>query len=96
MNFLVQTVYAAENLTSSSFDSLFGKIINNIVNPGITLFLGLAVVFFVWGLFEFISNAAQTEKRDQGYQHMLWGIIGIFIMIAAKGIINIILATVGA
>ncbi len=95
MDFFVQTVYAAD-FQSSSFDSLFGKIINNIVNPGITLLLGLAVVFFVWGLFEFISNSAQSEKRDQGYQHMLWGVIGVFIMLAAKGIINIILATVGA
>ena len=57
--------------------------------------MALAVVYFVWGVMQFIKNSDNPEKRGEGYQHMIWGIVGLFIMVSAKGIINIILSTMG-
>jgi hypothetical protein len=57
--------------------------------------MALAVVYFLWGVVGFIKNADNTEKREEGYKHMIWGIIGLFIMISANGIINIIRSTIG-
>ena len=93
MDFLIQKAYAAG--TDVAFNSLFNKIIVNILNPAIYLIMGLAVVYFVWGVMIFIKNADNAEKRSDGYKHMIYGVIGIFIMISAKGIINIILSTIG-
>lgn len=109
MDFLVQKAYAAvtgsdspvnniatDNVVNgSNFNDLLSKILSNIVNPIIYLLMALAVVYFIWGVVVFIQNADKAEKRDEGYKHMIWGVIGIFIMISAKGIINIILSTLG-
>ncbi len=98
MDLLIHKVYAAVGSGSAettAVDTLLQKILTNVVNPVIYLIMALAVVYFVWGVMVFIQNADKAEKRDEGYKHMIFGVIGIFIMVSAKGIINIILSTMG-
>ncbi|MFA5651860.1 MAG: hypothetical protein WC933_00655 [Candidatus Paceibacterota bacterium] len=101
MDFLIQKAYAYEAISptgiggSSTFDILFKKIIDNVVSPIIYLIAALAVVYFVWGVMKFIGNANDTTKRQEGYQHMIWGIVGLFIMVSVKGIIYLILRVIG-
>ena len=99
IDFLIPKAYAATGLDNASgvaFNTLLNKILDNIVTPVIYLIVALAVVYFVWGVLVFIQNADNTEKREDGYKHMIWGIIGMFIMLSAKGIINIIMSTIGS
>jgi len=100
MDFLIPKAYAAgfsgpDATSGVAFNSLLNKILENIVTPVVYLIMALAVVYFVWGVLVFIKNADNPEKREEGYQHMIWGIVGIFIMISARGIIKIILSTMG-
>ena len=76
-------------------EKLLQNIINNIVSPIIYFLIVLAVVYFVWGLFVFIKNADNPKNREEGFEHIKWGIVGIFIMVSAKGIINLILYSIG-
>jgi len=98
---LIQKAYAAgiSNPAGSNsgitFDKLLQNINNQIVTPLIYLLFALALVYFFWGVMVFIRNADAADKRAEGFQHMIWGLIGIFIMISAKGIINLILGTFG-
>ena len=89
--------FSNEGLTNSStnFNNLLNSILSNIISPIIYLIIALAVIYFLWGVVVFIKNADNAEKREEGYKHMIWGIIGIFIMISAKGIVNIITSTMG-
>lgn len=57
------------------------------------LLLGLAAVYFLYGVYEFIANFESEEKRAAGRQHMLWGVIGLFIIISVFGIIHLIYQT---
>ncbi len=66
-----------------------------IVNPLILLLMAVAMVVFFWGVFEFVSKSGSDEARDKGKRNMLWGIIGLFIMIGVFGIVRIILGTFG-
>jgi uncharacterized membrane protein YidH (DUF202 family) len=99
MDFLIQKAYAylpGENTAGgTAFNTLLKKILDNIVTPIIYLIMALAVVYFVWGVLQFIKNADNPEKRQDGYKHMIWGIVGLFIMVSAKGIISIILSSMG-
>ena len=100
MDFLIPKVYAAglETATSENKDAfgvLLNKIFDNIVSPVIYLIIALAVVYFVWGVLVFIQNADNADKRKEGYDHMIWGIIGLFIILSAQGIISIIRNTLG-
>lgn len=96
---LVQKAYAYSDATTattnSGVDSILQKIIDNIVTPIIYLLLGLAILYFIYGTFIFVKNADNAVERKKGYDHMIWGVIGIFIMVSAKGIISIILSTLG-
>jgi hypothetical protein len=64
-----------------------------IIIPLIKLLFAAGLVFFFWGLAQFIMNADSDEGRTKGKQHMIWGIVGMFIMIGAYAIINILTNT---
>ena len=64
-----------------------------IVNPLIILLVSVAVVVFLYGVYEFIAGAESEEKRATGRRHMLWGVVGLFIMVSFFGIINLICRT---
>ncbi len=38
----------------------------------------------------FIMGGANEEKRDQGKQLMLWGVIGFVMMVSIYGLVNVI------
>jgi hypothetical protein len=54
----------------------------------------LAVIYFLWGVFVYISNAESDEGRQKGGRHILWGLIGIVIMMGVYGILRIATGTV--
>ena len=78
---------------SQSVDQFIGKVDNLIINPLINLLFALAIAFFLYGVFEFIMNQENEEKKTTGRNHMLWGVIGITLMMGVWAILNIILRT---
>jgi ABC-type phosphate transport system permease subunit len=83
-------MYAAAITT----DQLISKILENIINPFITLLVGVAIIYFLWGAFQFVRNAESSDERKKGGMNMLWGVLGLFIMSTAYGILNLVLATI--
>jgi len=65
-----------------------------IVAAIIPLIFALAFMFFLWGVFKFIS--ANDPKTKQDAQKLVWwGIIGLFVMVSVWGIIRILGDTLG-
>lgn len=73
--------------------SIIGALISNIVQPLIKLMFIVAILVFVWGVVEMIINASNDTKRSEGQKHIMWGLIGLFIMFAVYGILNLIVNT---
>ncbi|MEK7538245.1 MAG: hypothetical protein AAB552_00195 [Patescibacteria group bacterium] len=69
------------------------KIITVFINPIIFFLVGLAVLYFLWGLFMFVKNQDSEDAQTEGKSHMVWGVIGVFIMFAVYGILDIIANT---
>jgi hypothetical protein len=73
-------------------------ILNNaiiyVVNPLIYLIVGLAVIVFLYGVFNFVRNAENSEKRVEGARHIFWGIIGIVIMFSVFAFVRVIQNTI--
>lgn len=70
-----------------------------IVNPLIALFFAAGLVLFVWGIIEFLvssSGSGDVGKKEDGKRHMLWGILGMFVMAASYTIIKLIDNSVGS
>lgn len=77
------------------FDSFLGKIIDVIVNPLIELMFAIAILYFIYGAFVFIINQDNEEAKSTGKSSMLWGIVGMAIMMSVWGIMNLITHTFG-
>ncbi len=71
------------------------KIVDNIVVPIVELLFALATLYFIYGLFVFFTGSGDATKRKQGQDHILWGVIGIFIMVSVYGIIRFVASSLG-
>lgn len=81
------------NVAYASVDTFISNVNKLIINPLIALLFGLAVVYFLYGIFEFISNQENEEAKTKGKSHMIWGIIGIVIMMGVFKILEILMNT---
>ncbi|XKT75109.1 MAG: hypothetical protein ACJKSS_03030 [Patescibacteria group bacterium UBA2103] len=79
-----------------NLDGLLDGIVREIVNPLILLLVGVASVIFIYGVLEFIGTFGQSEDtRAKGRGHMIWGIVGLAIMIGVFGLLRITLNLFG-
>lgn len=69
------------------------KVNQYILNPIILLLFAIAFLVFFWGLFQFIKSETADSKRDEGKRKILYGLIGMFIMVSALGLIRLVLGT---
>lgn len=77
-----------------TIDAWLSAIDTNIVQPFIYLMLALAAIFFVWGVFQFVMSSDNPEGKEKGKRHMVWGSIGLAIMISVESLIELIKNTV--
>ena len=61
--------------------------------PLITLLMALALVIFLYGCYEYIAGSDNEIARSKGKQHILWGIVGMLVMVSAYAILSIAAAT---
>jgi hypothetical protein len=85
--------YAQEHIEAAQ--SIVTRIENAILFPVLSFMLALALLYFLWGAYEFVANAESDSGRDTGKQHMLYGIIGMLVMLSALAILRIAAGTVG-
>ena len=83
----------------SSCSSIFSNGASGVVgcivgffNTAIGLIIAAAVVYIVWGAFTMIRS---EEKREEGKKVVLYGIIGLFVMVSIWGFVNILTNTFG-
>lgn len=84
----------AQTVNATAFGSTVQPIITYIVQPVITVLFAVAVVVFVYGIVQMIIYGDDADKRTKGKTSILSGLIGIFIMLSAWGIIWLISNTV--
>lgn len=78
---------------ATSTDVILHNIYNFVVEPVLFFMVTVAAVVFVWGIIEFIAGAGNEEKRRLGQKHILWGLIGLLIMLSVFGIASVIANT---
>jgi hypothetical protein len=61
----------------------------------IPLIFTLAFLYFLWGMVMFIKGADDVKKREESKKFIYWGIIGLTVMIAVWGIVQIVTSTFG-
>lgn len=74
-------------------DAFIAKVNAMIINPLITFLFALAILYFLYGMVQFVLNQENEEAKSTGKQHMIWGVIGITIMMGVWTILRIVLRT---
>ena len=71
------------------------RIVDNIVMPILAVLFALTTLYFVYGLFIFFTHGEDPESRKTGQTHILWGVVGIAIMVSVYGIVRFVASSVG-
>lgn len=66
-----------------------------IIQPLVVLLLTAGVAYFIWGVAMYIFNSDSADERKKGTQHLIWGILGIVVMVGVIGILRIVTSTFG-
>lgn len=82
-------------VAEASVQTLVKSINRVIVNPLIYMLFALATVYFIYGLAKYLLSPDNEQIKKTSKSHMLWGIIGMVIMLSVFGIMNLILNTLG-
>src|SRR2546426_844821 len=78
------------------------NLINNIINPIgriigllIPIVFALALLYFFWGLAQYILNSGDEAAQAEGRRKMIWGIVALFVMSAVWGLVRFLGTAVG-
>ena len=62
------------------------NLIQTIVGRLIPILVAVALIYFIWGLLQFILSAG-GEDHEAGKTKMWWGIIALFVIVSIWGIV---------
>jgi hypothetical protein len=80
------TVFA-QNATILDGETVFQGVVTNIFGPIYKLMIAIAGLYFLYGVAKFIYDMNDPEKKTFGKSHLLWGTVGLFIILSVGGIL---------
>jgi len=87
--FLLPTVAVAATKLPEALGVAFG-----VIQDMVVVTIGLAVLVFLWGVLKYVI-ASDDNGKAKGRTYMLWGIIGLFVMVSVWGLVYMIQQTFG-
>ncbi len=82
---------ACSNISLSGLGGIVDCIIG-FLNDAVYIIISLTVVVILIGGFNMISS---EEKRDEGKKTLMYGVIGLAVMVSVWGLVNIVISTLG-
>mgnify|MGYP003526921522 FL=1 len=64
------------------------EMFTDLINPLIGLLTGLAVLFFVWGIVQYILYAGDEKKKVSAKDTMVYGVVALFVLFSFWGIVK--------
>jgi hypothetical protein len=78
-----------------SVTGLINNIEQYILNPLIALLFAIAFLIFFIGIFQMIVDSQSGKDTGESKKKVLYGLIGMFVMFSAYGLVHLILTTFG-
>ena len=83
-------IYLIPVAHASTFETIVGRI-TDLLNLIIPILFGIATIVFFWGIILYVISQGDEEKRKEGRNFIIYGLIGLFVMIAVWGIVNLLI-----
>jgi len=74
----------------AAYQQIIDTIVTELLKPLANVLLVLATVFFVYGVVEYIAGASNETARTTGKRHIVWGLVGLAIMVSVRFILSIL------
>lgn len=91
---IFSSFYFINNASALNIKELSNNITNNILGTAITLLMAGAFLFFFYGgtifIWGRITGKGDLKDLEKGREFMLWGVISLFVIMSAWGIIKTI------
>lgn len=71
------------------------SVVTGILNALIPLFMIIATVVFLWGVIRYITAAGDEEKVKEARNFIIYGLIGLFVMVSVWGLVGVLVSTFG-
>lgn len=92
-SFVLPVVASAAALDSSYIDSILTNI-DKWIKAALPIIIAAAVVYFVYGIARFVM-AGDEAAKEGAKDRIIYGIVGLFVIVAMWGIVNILISTLG-
>jgi hypothetical protein len=73
----------------------FLSTLQTLVRQATPIVIGLAMLFFLYGLMKFILAAGNEEAKEEGKRIMIWGIVALFVMVSIWGLVSLLQQNTG-
>lgn len=67
--------------------------LKDLLSTATVLILAGAVVYFLWNVFGFIMSAGEPDERAKKQSGIIYGVIGIAVMVSIWGLVNFLTST---
>ena len=100
----IKILFVSLSLTApfSGFARTLGDILNpttgtipQILNIVIPILMVIATIVFIWGIISYILSAGSDERKKEAKNLIIWGLIGLFVIVAMWGLVTVIGSTFG-
>lgn len=92
MLFSIASAATPGAVETAAFVARFNEVV---LFPIIALLMGVALLVFLYGCAVYIASANNPSAREDGRKHIMYGVIGMLIMLIAYSILTIAANTFG-
>jgi hypothetical protein len=76
-------------------EEILQRIITYVIDPSLRVIFTLGLFLFLWGIIEFLWGVKNGEASQKGKDHIVYGLLGMLIMVSVYGIIALIVNSFG-
>jgi hypothetical protein len=76
----------------------FSDIVTNIISilqSFVVLIMGLALLYFLWGIVKYINRYGDETARKESVRIMTQGVIALFVMVSVWGLVALLVNFIG-
>ncbi len=78
-----------------SGEQILSNVITEIFSPLYQAVVGVAILYFLYGVAKYVLDLNNPEKQTFGKSHLLWGMVGLFIILSVGGILSALNESLG-
>lgn len=71
-----------------SGEQILSNVVTEIFSPLYQAAVGVAILYFLYGVAKYVLDLNNPEKQTFGRSHLLWGMVGLFIILSVGGILS--------